>query len=563
MPKPTEGESQKDFVSRCIPIVMDEGTAGDNKQAAAICYSIWKKAKGLKESTRLCLVRGLEYKEIEGELIVNGLIATSHVDEVGDKVPKITLDAWANDINSGLPLANKASYHHDRGDPKVVGRGQEGTAKVMQLPDGEYGLYVQTHVNKTWAGYDDLVYELDNKFIDGFSIEYCTNDGKTTHTEWIGDKSVRILGPDTELNGWGFASRAINPNAIVMDFDFKEVLKRNTEVLSMEKDKATQEEKEKKAQLEKENKEQLEKEKKEKEIKETAADEDEEEESEGDKEDLKEKDEFKEFMQYKEFKKKKMGEKEFQDKVAGIVKDLQVKEKVLQEKAKQVEEKELPIEVKEFKEIFDGKKTIDVKEQFRRASAVADKYGLWEKPTGKAELREFKNFGIINNKLEYKSLGMTTNQNSDTDYLQSSAELQDVYDPVIYNALNQATVTWNVLRKEDNSTKGNNQVQFVLKTAANASAMFYTGNGVNTGNVTRLKYQTKFKKVQVGVSVDGDMLAASRGGPIGDVFAKEVEDSTMDMLAVVNAALFAEVGAETAAGCIGFEYITDSAGNTT
>jgi hypothetical protein len=41
MPKPRKGESKKDYISRCIPIVMDEGTAKDNKQAAAICYSFW------------------------------------------------------------------------------------------------------------------------------------------------------------------------------------------------------------------------------------------------------------------------------------------------------------------------------------------------------------------------------------------------------------------------------------------------------------------------------------------------------------------------------------------
>jgi len=147
--------------------------------------------------------------------------------------------------------------------------------------------------------------------------------------------------------------------------------------------------------------------------------------------------------------------------------------------------------------------------------------------------------------------------------LQSSAELQDVYDPIIYNALNQATLTWNILAKDDFSKKGNNQVQFTLKTAANTSAAFYSGNAVATDNVTRLKYQTKFKKLQVGVSVDGDMIAAARGGPVSDVFAQEVMDSTMDMLAVLNSALFAEVGLETADAIIGFEYIADSAGNAT
>ncbi|GAG47383.1 unnamed protein product, partial [marine sediment metagenome] len=70
-------------------------------------------------------------------------------------------------------------------------------------------------------------------------------------------------------------------------------------------------------------------------------------------------------------------------------------------------------------------------------------------------------------------------------------------------------------------------------------------------------------KLQVGVSVDGDMIAAARGGPVGDVFAQEVLDSTLDMLAVLNAALYAEVGLETASAIIGFEYITDSGSNGT
>lgn len=45
MPYPKEGESKSDYISRCIPYVMKEGTAKDNKQAAAICYSMWEKNK--------------------------------------------------------------------------------------------------------------------------------------------------------------------------------------------------------------------------------------------------------------------------------------------------------------------------------------------------------------------------------------------------------------------------------------------------------------------------------------------------------------------------------------
>ena len=43
MPTPNAGESEKDYISRCIPVVLKEGTAKDNKQAAAICYSMWRR----------------------------------------------------------------------------------------------------------------------------------------------------------------------------------------------------------------------------------------------------------------------------------------------------------------------------------------------------------------------------------------------------------------------------------------------------------------------------------------------------------------------------------------
>jgi len=49
VPTPRENEQQKDFIGRCIPIVMKEGTAKDSKQASAICYSIWRRSKGEKD----------------------------------------------------------------------------------------------------------------------------------------------------------------------------------------------------------------------------------------------------------------------------------------------------------------------------------------------------------------------------------------------------------------------------------------------------------------------------------------------------------------------------------
>lgn len=45
MPTPRVDESEKDFVSRCIPVVINDGTAADGSQAAAICHSMWRHHK--------------------------------------------------------------------------------------------------------------------------------------------------------------------------------------------------------------------------------------------------------------------------------------------------------------------------------------------------------------------------------------------------------------------------------------------------------------------------------------------------------------------------------------
>ena len=43
MPKPEPTEKKDDFIKRCIPIVLDEGTAKTPDQAVAICNAIYIK----------------------------------------------------------------------------------------------------------------------------------------------------------------------------------------------------------------------------------------------------------------------------------------------------------------------------------------------------------------------------------------------------------------------------------------------------------------------------------------------------------------------------------------
>jgi len=53
MPTPEKDETKDEFIERCIPIVIEEGTAKDGSQANAICNSIWEESKKEKESKAL------------------------------------------------------------------------------------------------------------------------------------------------------------------------------------------------------------------------------------------------------------------------------------------------------------------------------------------------------------------------------------------------------------------------------------------------------------------------------------------------------------------------------
>lgn len=41
MPKPESGETERDFLKRCIPELIHEGR--EQKQSVAICYSVYRK----------------------------------------------------------------------------------------------------------------------------------------------------------------------------------------------------------------------------------------------------------------------------------------------------------------------------------------------------------------------------------------------------------------------------------------------------------------------------------------------------------------------------------------
>ncbi len=77
MPEPNENESEQDFVSRCIPAVLEDGAAEDEKQAAAICYGKWrdKDKKAAQPDSLITFgsaVKALGDGRMEGYLVLFG-----------------------------------------------------------------------------------------------------------------------------------------------------------------------------------------------------------------------------------------------------------------------------------------------------------------------------------------------------------------------------------------------------------------------------------------------------------------------------------------------------------
>lgn len=580
MPTPHKDESREEFIKRYMSDPEANKKHPDRSQRYAIAVSVWKDAH--KESSPdnpiFCNVSGYETKEIDGYLVKSGYIATTHLDSgfydserdiyVRDRISKETLDKWSEEINSGNPRANKMSINHNR-QPHVAGVMKKGSARVDQLPDGEWGLYVDTIVDKTRDDFDDTKTRFDNGTLDSFSIEFHTKDPFTgeylpgaVFEQFTGGSGViRTLLPGSVLDGATYASQPMNEYAVMLKevLESKKKISFNNEKSNISAEKFKEEtpmaeQKEETIPVQEEKKEKV-----------AAAPKEEKKEMKN----VISSDEMARFEKFKEFEAKEARKQEVKELVAEIKNELveELKE-IMPEKKGMVNKNFESKEYEKFKEAVKTGSEADINSQFSIAGKMVDAFSIYEHKERSVEWKQraglySEKFSTNGTKLEYKGLGLTTNANSDTDYLLSSAEFSDAFDPVIYNYLNQSKVAWSILQKDDYSNKGNDKVQFTLKTAANATAAAYTGNAITTGNVSRLKYETKFKKYQVGVEVDGDAIAAARGGPIGDLYAREVSDSSEDLLEVMNTALFAEVGLETASGVIGFEYITDSAGNTT
>ena len=500
----------------------------------------------------------MEKKESDGEFYTKGYIATSHIDTSGDKIAKETLNVWAQEINENQSDTAVVSIHHDRDDVNLIGLGQN--ARVDKLADGEYGLFVETHYNKTHPEFDKVKYNIDNGFIGNYSIEYDTQDNSTTHSDYINNQWVRVLEPETSLVGYGLASprTAVNKEAKLFKEEYKELFHlKEAHMDKKHEDMEDEDHKKKKKKMEEEHM------------------------SDAKKEDAAQpaQVEAKEAPQPVTAQpvielKAEMKEALIKDAVKEIketlLKEIQAKSPLINE---QKEQQKIQV-----KEVANFKESMEKGSYHQKWQSAAKLHSFLDSKGAIAGMgKEAKSlpFECKEGKIEFKDLQTDTNYVGAqtafysilSNYEQYPAELNSIYQPVIIEHLNNAVTTWSILPKVDFSRSS--AITFRARTARNTTAAGYTEatavtSLVNTdfsGNITRRKFNLPFSYYRVLVSVSGPelSLAASEGG-IGDVYADEVQKSTEDLLRVLNLAVIGTGDGTLENVALGFEGLIRTTG---
>jgi len=156
MPTPREGEERDEFMERCIPQVIDDGTAEDQDQAVAVCSSMWEQAQegeeeqeGKMKIVKTVPIKILERKEGGGRIV----ISTGDVDRDRDRV--IPAGARVDDYMKN-PVVQ---FAHNYAEPwATIGRtsrieiGKDGIVAEFELRPPANEQDPQNIVRLLWEG---------------------------------------------------------------------------------------------------------------------------------------------------------------------------------------------------------------------------------------------------------------------------------------------------------------------------------------------------------------------------------------------------------------------------
>jgi len=197
-------ETQDEFIARCIPVVIEDGTAEDNEQAVAVCYSMWENRDEQGAEEPMSKTKATEHKtlpfivtKIDGDqgIVEHTVAVMGNVDLGGDRIHNgaftKTISERAGKIrvldahNSGsvlnvigkplslweagrdeLPVKVRTAY------PDATGALMARTQFLMDTPEGK-GAFARIRdgaVDEYSIGYDPITAEYTDEQRDGKSV---------------------------------------------------------------------------------------------------------------------------------------------------------------------------------------------------------------------------------------------------------------------------------------------------------------------------------------------------------------------------------------------------------
>jgi len=195
MPTPREGENKDEWIKRCVPVVIEDGTAEDGDQAVAICNSIWEREMKTKEGNiheaETLIAWGGAVKALGDGKIGGYLVRFTTENE-----PDLEGEYFTKDTDFGDAAGAPVYYQHGL-DAKI---GKRKLGKASHKID-DFGIWAEAQLNLR-DEYEKFIYAMAEKGKMGWSSGTASHLVERRHTAkatWI--KSWP-LGLDDTLTPW-------------------------------------------------------------------------------------------------------------------------------------------------------------------------------------------------------------------------------------------------------------------------------------------------------------------------------------------------------------------------
>lgn len=191
MPTPNKDEKESEFMERCVPIVLKDGSAKDQDQAVAMCTSMfeeWQKKRGAPGEAELRFTgASSRVYQVAAELRVIGTRSKPKIVgyaarfdsdsvDLGGFIETIAPGAFKRSLAEAADV--RALIDHD--PSKIIGRTKSGT---LALREDEKGLLSEIDPPDTQTA-RDLIACIERGDIDGMSFGFlCRKDEWTVGEE--------------------------------------------------------------------------------------------------------------------------------------------------------------------------------------------------------------------------------------------------------------------------------------------------------------------------------------------------------------------------------------------